>query len=46
MKEIFDKLLNLMEEVVRLRIENKRLKEELKNERTLNNFRSEFPGKL
>jgi regulator of replication initiation timing len=46
MKEIFNKLLHLIEEIVRLRIENERLKEELKNERTLHNFRPEFPGKL
>jgi regulator of replication initiation timing len=46
MKELFERILQLMEENVRLRVENEKLKEELKNERTLNNFRSEFPGKL
>ncbi len=45
-KELLDKIISLTEEVVKLKIENERLKTELKYERELNNFRKEFPNKI
>lgn len=41
-KELLDKLISLAEDVVKLKIENVRLNEELKYERELNKFRTEF----
>ena len=45
-KELLDKIISLTEEVVKLKMENERLKSELKHERELNKFRSEFPNRL
>ena len=45
-KELLDKIISLTENVVKLKIENERLKEELKYERELNKFRTEFPNKI
>lgn len=45
-KELLDKIISLTEEVVKLKMENERLKTELKHERELNNFRKEFPNKI
>lgn len=45
-KELLDKIISLTEEIVRLKIENERLKEEIKHERELNKFRTEFPNRL
>ena len=45
-KELLDKIINLTEKVVKLKIENVRLKAELKLERELNKFRTEFPNKI
>ena len=41
-KEILDRLIALTEDIVKLKIENVKLKEELKYEKELNNFRREF----
>lgn len=41
-KVLLDKIISLTENVVKLKIENERLKEELKREKTLNDFRREF----
>ncbi len=41
-KELLDKIISLTENVVKLKIENERLKEELKHEKELNKFRTEF----
>ena len=45
-KELLDKIISLTENVVKLKIENERLKKELKLERELNKFRTEFPNKI
>jgi hypothetical protein len=45
-KELLDKIISLTENVVKLKIENERLKAELKCERELNKFRTEFPNKI
>lgn len=45
-KELLDKIISLTENVVKLKIENVRLKAELKRERELNKFRTEFPNKI
>ncbi len=45
-KELFDKIISLTEEVVKLKMENERLKEELKHERVINRFKREFPDKI
>lgn len=45
-KELLDKIISLVENVVKLKIENERLKEELKREKELNKFRTEFPNKI
>ena len=45
-KELLDKIISLAENVVKLKIENERLKEELKREKELNKFRTEFPNKI
>lgn len=45
-KELLDKIISLTENVVKLKIENERLKEELKHEKELNKFRTEFPNKI
>ena len=44
--ELLDKIISLTEDVVKLKIENERLKEELKHEKELNKFRIEFPNKI
>lgn len=44
--ELLDKIISLTEDVVKLKIENERLKEELKHEKELNKFRTEFPNKI
>lgn len=44
--ELLDKIISLTEDVVKLKIENERLKAELKYERELNKFRAEFPNKI
>lgn len=46
MKELFERILQLMEDNVRLRVENEKLKEDLKYYTERNKFLSEFPGKL
>jgi regulator of replication initiation timing len=45
-KELLDKIISLTEDVVKLKMENERLKTELKHERELNKFRTEFPNKI
>ena len=45
-KNLLDKIISLTEEIVKLKIENAKLKEELKHERELNKFRAEFPNKI
>lgn len=45
-KELLDKIISLTEEVVKLKMENERLKIELKHERELNKFRTESPNKI
>ena len=45
-KGLLDKIISLTEEVVKLKMENERLKAELKHERELNKFRAEFPNRL
>ena len=42
-KDLLDKIISLTEDVVKLKMENERLKTELKHERELNKFRTEFP---
>ena len=44
--KLLDKIISLTENVVKLKIENERLKVELKHERELNKFRTEFPNKI
>ena len=44
--ELLDKIISLTEDVIKLKIENERLKVELKHERELNNFRIEFPNTI
>ena len=44
--ELLDKLISLTQDVVKLKMENERLKTELKHERELNKFRTEFPNKI
>ena len=43
-KDLLDKIISLTEDIVKLKIENTKLKEELKHERELNKFRTEFPN--
>lgn len=45
-KELLDKIISLTEDVVKLKIENERLKGELKHERELNKFRVEFSNMI
>lgn len=45
-KNLLDKIISLNEDVVKLKIENERLKVQLKHERELNKFRAEFPNKI
>ena len=45
-KELLGKIISLTEDVVKLKMENERLKVELKHERELNAFRTEFPTKI
>lgn len=45
-KNLLDKIISLTEEIVKLKIENAKLKDELKHERELNKFRAEFPNRL
>lgn len=45
-KNLLDKIISLTEDVVKLKIENERLKVQLKHERELNKFRAEFPNKI
>jgi regulator of replication initiation timing len=45
-KELLDKIISLTENVIKLKLENERLKEELKHERELNKFRAEFPNTI
>ncbi len=45
-KKVLDKMLSLIEEITKLKMENGRLKVELKHERELNKFRAEFPNSL
>ena len=45
-KELLDKIISLTKDVVKLKMENERLKTELKHERELNKFRIEFPDKI
>ena len=45
-KVLLDKIISLTEEVVKLKIENERLKVELKYEQELNKFRTEFPNTI
>ena len=44
--QLLDKIISLTEDVVKLKIENERLKAELKHERELNKFRNEFPNSI
>ena len=45
-KDLLDKIISLTEDVVKLKMENERLKTELKQERELNKFRTEFPNTI
>ena len=45
-KALLDQIISLTEDVVKLKMENERLKTELKHERELNKFRIEFPNKI
>lgn len=45
-KDLLDKIISLTEDVVKLKMENERLKTELKHERELNKFRAEFPNTI
>ena len=45
-KDLLDKIISLTEDVVKLKMENERLKAELKHERELNKFRTEFPNTI
>lgn len=45
-KDLLDKIISLTEGVMKLKMENERLKAELKHERELNKFRDEFPNKI
>lgn len=40
MEDLLDKIISLTEDIVKLKIENTKLKEELKHERELNKFRA------
>lgn len=44
--KLVDQIISLNLEMAKLRVENKSLNEQLDHERTLNQFRNEFPGKL
>lgn len=44
--QLLDKIISLTEDVVKLKMENERLKIELKHERELNKFRNEFPNSI
>ena len=44
--QLLDKIISLTEDIVKLKMENERLKIELKHERELNKFRNEFPNKI
>lgn len=43
-KYLLDKIIALTEDVTKLKMENERLKTELKHEKELNKFRTEFPN--
>lgn len=45
-KDLLNKIISLTEDVVKLKMENERLKIELKHERELNKFRTEFPNTI
>lgn len=45
-KELLDQIISLTEDIVKLKMENERLKVELKHERELNKFRMEFPNTI
>ena len=45
-KELLDKIISLTEDIVKLKMENERLKVELKHEQELNKFRTEFPNTI
>lgn len=45
-KYLLDKIINLAEYVVELKMENEQLKTELKHEKELNKFRTEFPNTI
>ena len=45
-KDLLDKIISLTEDIVKLKMENERLKTELKHERELNKFRTEFPNTI
>ena len=45
-KDLLDKIIHLTEDVVKLKMENERLKVELKHEQELNKFRTEFPNTI
>lgn len=45
-KDLLDKIITLTEDIVKLKIENVKLKEELKREKELNKFRTEFPNTI
>ena len=45
-KYLLDKIIALTEDIVKLKIENVKLKEELKHEKELNKFRVEFPNTI
>jgi len=44
--KLLDKIISLTEDVVKLKMENERLKTDLKHERELNKFRNEFPNSI
>lgn len=44
--KLVDQIISLNLEMAKLRVENKSLHEQLEHERTLNQFRQEFPGKI
>ena len=45
-KDLLDKIIHLTEDIVKLKMENERLKVELKHEQELNKFRTEFPNTI
>jgi hypothetical protein len=45
-KDLLDKIIALTEDIVKLKMENIKLKEELRHEKELNAFRTEFPNTI